>query len=70
MLVRDKVEVEFGFLFDKFKLGTTVWSPLAGGILSGKYNEGIPDKSRLGSDDPSLARIYGEIFLNEGVREK
>ena len=42
MLVRSKLELEYGQLFDDFKLGTTVWSPLAGGILSGKYNEGVP----------------------------
>lgn len=47
MLHREKMEKEFLPLFRDFKLGTTVWSPLASGILSGKYNEGIPQGSRL-----------------------
>ena len=41
MLIRDKFEVEFRGLFKEFKMGTTIWSPLAGGILTGKYNDGI-----------------------------
>ena len=54
---RKKVEVDYERLFDLYKYGTTVWSPLAGGLLTGnywnkiikigKYNEGIPDGSRL-----------------------
>jgi aryl-alcohol dehydrogenase-like predicted oxidoreductase len=40
LLVRQKVEVDYANLFDYYGLGTTVWSPLAGGILSGKYNDG------------------------------
>ncbi|VUD46296.1 L-glyceraldehyde 3-phosphate reductase [Thalassocella blandensis] len=47
LLHRDKVEGEFAPLYEKFGMGTTVWSPLASGILTGKYNEGIPDDSRL-----------------------
>jgi len=42
------MEVDLGFLFDNYKYGTTVWSPLMGGILTGKYNEKIPEDSRLG----------------------
>jgi len=37
MVHRPKFEVEFGVLFDKYKMGSTVWSPLAGGLLTGKY---------------------------------
>jgi aryl-alcohol dehydrogenase-like predicted oxidoreductase len=40
MFVRDKMEVDYSRLFDHYGLGTTVWSPLAGGILTGKYNDG------------------------------
>ena len=47
MFVRDKVEREFADLYDEIGLGTTIWSPLASGILTGKYNDGIPDGSRL-----------------------
>ncbi len=47
MLVREKVEKEYAPLFDGPGLGTTIWSPLASGLLSGKYNQGVPKDSRL-----------------------
>ena len=48
MLVRDKVEVEYSQIYKTVGLGTTIWSPLASGILSGKYNDGFPEGTRLG----------------------
>jgi voltage-dependent potassium channel beta subunit len=50
MLVRDKVEVEYSQIYKTVGLGTTIWSPLASGILSGKYNDGFPEGTRLGMD--------------------
>ena len=47
LLHRDKVDSEFLPLYENFGMGTTIWSPLASGMLTGKYNEGIPDDSRL-----------------------
>lgn len=47
LLHRDKVEGEFLPIYENFGMGLTVWSPLASGILTGKYNDGIPDDSRL-----------------------
>jgi len=47
MLHREKVEKEFASLYDEIGLGTTIWSPLASGLLTGKYNNGIPKNSRL-----------------------
>ncbi len=47
MLHRERVEVEYAPLYDEIGLGTTIWSPLASGLLTGKYNDGIPDGSRL-----------------------
>jgi len=44
---RDKVEGDYRPLYDLMGLGTTIWSPLASGILTGKYNKGIPAGSRL-----------------------
>ena len=44
---RDKIEVEFAQLYKTVGLGTTIWSPLAAGLLTGKYNNGIPADSRL-----------------------
>jgi aryl-alcohol dehydrogenase-like predicted oxidoreductase len=47
MLHRDRVEVEYAQLYTNIGLGTTIWSPLASGILTGKYNENFPDDTRL-----------------------
>ena len=44
---RDKVEKEFLPIYDFVGLGTTIWSPLASGLLTGKYNDGVPKDSRL-----------------------
>ena len=46
MFRRDRVEMELAPLYEKMGLGTTIWSPLHSGILTGKYNDGIPDDSR------------------------
>ena len=50
MFHREKVEREFAPLYDDLGLGTTTWSPLASGVLTGKYNDGIPDDSRLATE--------------------
>ncbi|TFG80906.1 MAG: aldo/keto reductase [Spirochaetales bacterium] len=47
LFVRDKVETEFQRLYDDIGLGLTTWSPLASGVLTGKYSGGIPADSRL-----------------------
>ena len=46
LLHRDRVEKEYARLYDDIGLGTTIWSPLASGLLTGKYNDGIPPGSR------------------------
>ncbi len=45
---RNKIENEFLMVFKTVGMGTTIWSPLASGLLSGKYNDGIPEGSRFG----------------------
>lgn len=47
---RKRLENDYLKLFNKYGLGATTWSPLASGILSGKYNEGIPAESRLAKE--------------------
>jgi len=48
MLARERFEKEYKHLFEETGYGTTIWSPLAMGLLSGKYNDGtIPDGSRF-----------------------
>lgn len=44
---RRKVERDYARLYDSIGLGTTIWSPLASGILTGKYADGVPDGSRM-----------------------
>ena len=46
LLHRERVEREYAPLYERFGLGTTIWSPLAGGLLTGKYNEGVPQGTR------------------------
>lgn len=45
---RNKMENELLMIFKTVGMGTTIWSPLASGLLSGKYNNGIPEGSRFG----------------------
>src|SRR4051812_31753564 len=46
ILERTRVEQEYKRLFDETGYGETIWSPLASGLLTGKYRDGIPDDSR------------------------
>ena len=66
MLSRDRVEKELKLAIDNYGLGTTVYSPLQMGILTGKYNNGIPKDSRLGGRDDA----WLHNAANEGVIEK
>jgi len=59
MLHRDRVEKEYLPLYREIGLGTTIWSPLASGVLTGKYNEGIPAGTR--------ATLKGYEWLKEHV---
>jgi aryl-alcohol dehydrogenase-like predicted oxidoreductase len=47
MFHRERVESEYAHLYDEIGLGTTIWSPLASGLLTGKYNQGIPEGTRV-----------------------
>ncbi|HLQ84751.1 MAG TPA: aldo/keto reductase [Salinisphaeraceae bacterium] len=57
---RQRVEVEYASLYRDFGLGTTIWSPLASGILSGKYSQGIPEHSR--------ATVAGYEWLQDKIQ--
>jgi voltage-dependent potassium channel beta subunit len=46
LFTRDKVEKEFAPLYERIGLGLTTWSPLASGLLTGKYQDGVPASSR------------------------
>ena len=47
MFHRERIESEYAHLYDEIGLGTTIWSPLASGLLTGKYNQGIPSGTRV-----------------------
>jgi voltage-dependent potassium channel beta subunit len=47
MLHRERVEKEYARLYEEIGLGLTIWSPLASGMLTGKYNDGIPEGTRV-----------------------
>lgn len=68
MLVRDLFERGYQRLFDKYGMGSTVWSPLLGGILTGKYNDGnVPQDSRFDTfkDHFYLKIIWQKYFAPE-----
>jgi len=62
---RDKIEREYSRLFEDEGLGTTIWSPLASGILTGKYNQGIPVGSRM--EFPQLSFLKEKLESKEGI---
>jgi voltage-dependent potassium channel beta subunit len=62
MLERARVEVEYAQLYKTVGLGTTVWSPLASGVLTGKYNAGFVEETRLS--------ILGMDWLKESVLQE
>jgi voltage-dependent potassium channel beta subunit len=58
---RRKVEQEFAPLYERFGMGLTTWSPLASGLLTGKYRQGIPAGSR--------GALENMAFLREGLTD-
>jgi aryl-alcohol dehydrogenase-like predicted oxidoreductase len=67
MFHRDRVEKEYLPLYKSFKLGTTIWSPLGSGILTGKYNNGVPEDSRLALKDNLVTmRMCDWLSTDEG----
>lgn len=81
LLHRDRVEKEYARLYEDIGLGLTTWSPLAGGILTGKYVDGVPQGSRAtlkghdyllqAAEDSrgkvgQLAKIAGDLGVSTG----
>lgn len=64
MLERTRFEVEYDHIFSKYKYGSTVWSPLGGGLLTGKYVGGVaPEGSRFDNpENPLLKMRYLALF--------
>ena len=63
LFVREKVEADYLPLYE-MGLGTTIWSPLASGVLTGKYNDGIPEDSRMNL--PGYEWLKAEWESDEG----
>jgi voltage-dependent potassium channel beta subunit len=61
LLHRKRVEQEYARLYEDIGLGLTTWSPLASGLLTGKYRDGVPEGSR--------ATVEGYAFLREGLTD-
>ena len=67
MVKRDKFEREFFYIFQDYKYGSTIWSPLCQGILTGKYNDGsAPEGTRFASE--GNATTFNKYF-GEGKKE-
>ena len=66
MFHRYRVETEYKRLYhvDTIGLGTTIWSPLASGLLTGKYNQGIPEDSRMNL--PGYEWLKNMLLSEEG----
>lgn len=77
---RNKLENEYLHIFKHHGLGTTIWSPLASGLLSGKYNNGLPEGSRFAlsgfewlkdrwllEDRLNKVKQFGELAAKLGV---
>jgi len=68
---RDNMEKNLRPVFEDYKYGTTIWSPMTGGILSGKYNDGtIPDGSRYKENAFCSSVIWPWYFGTEAKKEK
>lgn len=65
---RARFEKEYGPLYKSPGLGTTIWSPLASGILTGKYTSGVPKNSRL--DSPGMEWLRDMILNDPAAKAK
>lgn len=70
MFTRQKVESEFLPIYETFGLGTTIWSPLASGVLTGKYNDGVPADSRMNLPGYEWLRAEWESEAGKAKLEK
>lgn len=67
LFCRDRVESEYQTLYSRIGLGTTIWSPLASGILTGKYSDGIPENTRVTL--PAFQWLKDQITSEEGQKK-
>jgi voltage-dependent potassium channel beta subunit len=65
---RARVEKEYAPLYRTPGLGTTIWSPLASGLLTGKYNKGVPKGTRL--DTPGMEWLRDAMLKKPGIEKR
>jgi voltage-dependent potassium channel beta subunit len=72
LLHRERVELEYAALYAELGLGTTIWSPLASGLLTGKYNDGVPDDSRLAQSEYTWLQrgVFGDVASRRTQRAR
>jgi len=63
---RERFEKEYAPLYKDYNYGTTIWSPLASGLLTGKYNDGIPDDSRFATNKDFFKNTVESLKSDEG----
>lgn len=63
---RERFEVEYEPIFKEFGYGTTIWSPLASGLLTGKYNDGVPDGSRFATNQDFFSDTIKQLQSEAG----
>jgi len=68
IMERSRVEYDYAPIYQKYKYGLTTWSPLASGLLTGKYNNGIPKGSRL--DTPKMRAMVTNFDKKVEVAQK
>jgi len=68
LLQRDRFEQEYAPLYAEFGMGTTTWSPLASGLLTGKYADGIPEGSRLADPNNGWLRDEADTRMARAAR--
>jgi aryl-alcohol dehydrogenase-like predicted oxidoreductase len=66
LLHRERFEVEYAPLYKQYEYGTTIWSPLASGVLTGKYNDGVPEDSRFATNPGFFSNTVKELQTPEG----
>ncbi|KAI3478392.1 hypothetical protein L1887_59708 [Cichorium endivia] len=66
MFHRERPEKEYDPLYQSHSYGTTIWSPLASGLLTGKYNDGIPQGSRFDTNKSFFDNTVKELQTPEG----
>lgn len=69
MLHRDRFEAEYDPIFKNLGYGSTIWSPLKSGLLTGKYNDGIPAGSRFDTNQDFFKDSAARLQAEEGKQE-